>query len=246
MATQRPQYQKPRSRWALGCGCALAGIFLIGLGVAAFILLQARLTGDVLSAWITAPVTDQQVEVNQPLSVLAGAAYPSGMSRVEVYADGALILARDNTGQGEAELSVTGTWIPLTTGSHVLLARGYARDDSYADSEVVYVDVTEPPESVTIDVDSLPGEENPSLDVMAQYLGTTPEELARRNPGTDPHAPLPPGSRVEAPRPPSSPPSESSPPSPLPGNPAAPTGLSGTADCTSVSLTWTASPDAES
>ena len=246
MTTQRPQYQKPRSRWGLGCGCAFAAVFIFGVAVAAFLLLRSRLTAEVISTRITSPTTDQQVEVNQPLSVLAGATYPSGVSRVEVYADGALVLAQDTSGQGETTLVLAGTWTPLTSGRHVLLARGYGADDQFADSEVVNIDVTEPPESITVDVDNLPGEENPSLDVLAQYLGTTPEELARRNPGTDPSAPLPPGSRVEAPRPPSSPPSESPPRSPSPRNPAAPTGLSGTADCTSANLTWTASPDAQS
>ena len=189
MTAQNARAQRPRSRVGRGCMITAGVVFLITLCVGAYILIRSRLGGDLITAWIISPVTEQLVEVNQPLSVLAGAAYPSGMDRVEVYAYGALILAKDNTGQGETELSVTGTLMPLTSDRHVLLARGYESDDGYADTEVVYVDVTESPESVSIDVDSLPGEENPSLDVLAQYLCTTPEELARRNPslgGTSP------------------------------------------------------------
>jgi hypothetical protein len=250
MTAQNPRSQKPRSRTVLACGLALGAAFLILLLVAAFFLLRARLTREAVTAWISSPEMDQQVELNQPVNVLAGATDRAGASRVEVYADGALVLAQDSTGQGESQLDLTGSWVPLTTGRHALMARGYGLQDEQADSSVVYVDVLAAPESMLVDVDSVSSTAGAGLTLgaLAEYLGTTPDELIRRNPdlgGLGANDPIPPGTRIEAPSPPSSPPEASSPPPPRSGTPAAPTGLGGIADCSMATLTWTASADAQ-
>jgi len=250
MTAQNPRSQKPRSRTVLACGLSFGAAFLILLLVAAFFLLRARLTREEVTAWISSPEMDQQVVLNQPVDVLAGAADRAGTSRVEVYADGALVLAQDSTGQGESELSLTGSWVPLTAGRHALMARGYGTKDEQADSSIVYVDVLPAPESTLVDVDSVASTAGAGLTLgaLAEYLGTTPDELIRRNPdlaGLGPTDPIPPGTRIEAPSPPSSPPESSSPPPPRRGAPAAPTGLGGIADCSMATLTWTASADAQ-
>ena len=135
--------QKRTSGVTLGCLVALGLAILLLLGVGGFLLFQAWLSRPLSTAWITSPQTDQQVPINEPVDVLAGASDHAGPSRVEVYADGALILAQDSAGQHETELNLTGSWTPVSAGRHVLMARGYTANDESADSQLVYVDVLE-------------------------------------------------------------------------------------------------------
>ena len=254
MTGQTPKKKKSCSGWMLGCGLglfALVALLLIA-GLIGYVLTRRTLDKTPLVTSILSPQNEEQVETNQPLLVQSEATYSSGVSRVEVYADGALILAQDAAEEGSTSLSVDGAWIPLTPGSHVLSARGYGSDETFSDSEIITVLVNEPPDNVVINVDTIkkePGSPNPSLADIASVYGMTPEELASRNPalsGTSHTEPLPPGSRIDAPRPPS-PPSPSSPPSSPPspplGAPAAPTNIGTGAACTSATLTWTDSPD---
>jgi hypothetical protein len=249
MTAQRPRSQKSRAPLILGCIIILGSLFLLALAVIVFFALRAQSTQEVQTTWIATPTTDQQVQLNQAVNVQAATEDLKGVSRVEVYADGALILAKDSAGSGETQLSLTGDWVPVTTGRHALTARGYSVSDNIADSSVVYVDVLQPAETQLVDVDSVAGTAGAGITIrtMAEYLGTTPEELIRRNPslgGLSADSPIPPGTRIEAPSPPTSPPASSPPPAPRVGNPAPPTGLGGIADCTHATLFWTASPDA--
>jgi hypothetical protein len=259
------QRRNPKFRSRIVLGCVIASVLAVGVllvGGVAYLLLRPHPGRDILTARLSAPQTGQQAWLGLPVDVVAVAAGLAGTSRVEVYADGALILARDSAGMGETELTLSGNWIPLTKGRHALMARGYGSKKEHADSEIVYVDVQEAPASTVIYVDAVAaktGGANPSLDTLAQYLGTTTDELRRRNPslgGSSGSEPLPPGSRVDtpprtgsAPPPPGGsapPPPPPPPPPPSPGLPAAPTELAGSAaDCFNAVLSWRASPDAQ-
>jgi hypothetical protein len=250
MAAHNRSSRTSRFPWALTCGLVIAAALILVVAAGAFLFLHGRAHTQ-LSAYVNAPATEARVDLLQPVDVVAGATDLGGVSRVEVYADGALILAQDSTGQGATELPLIGTWLPLTTGRHALMARGYGSKGQEVDSQIVFVNVVQGTGRVVINVDSLPreaGASNPSLDTLATYLGTTPDELTRLNPdlgGVGRSDPLPPGSHVDAPPRPASPPAPAETPAPLPGAPAAPTDLTVAPTCINATLNWHASADAQ-
>ena len=223
MTGQTPKKKKSCSGWLLGCGFGL--ILFVALilmaGAIGYVLTRNTLARTPLVTSISMPQNQEQAEVNLQLPIQASASYSEGVARVEVYADGALVLAQDAAEEGATSLSINGTWTPLTAGIHILTARGYGSDETFADSSIVNVIITEPPDNVIIDVDKIkkePEAPNPSLADIASVYGMTPGELARRNPGlsgTSHTDPLPSGTLIDAPRPPS-PSSPPSPPSPPP------------------------------
>ena len=157
MAEQTPKKKKSCSGWLLGCGFGL--ILFVALilfaGAIGYVLTRNTLARTPLVTTISMPQNQEQAEVNLQLPIQASANYSEGVARVEVYADGALVLAQDAAEEGATSLSVTGTWTPLTAGSHILTARGYGSDETFADSSIVNVIVTEPPDNVIIDMDSI-------------------------------------------------------------------------------------------
>jgi Bacterial Ig domain len=246
MAAQIPRRQKPKSWIAWGCGLGFGLALLLILGVAAFAILKAQSGGGILTARIVSPTAEQQSPLNAAVPITAEAANRAGVSRVEVYADGALILAEESVAKPAPEVRATGDWIPLTTGRHALMARGYGPRNTHVDSEIVYVNVTEPAGTV-LSVDALhaAGAPTSSLDALAAYLGTSAHDLAGMSPdltGLSGSDPVPPGSDIHVPPSPGTPPEAPLPPPPLAGAPPAPTGLTGSADCTQASLNWLASP----
>ncbi len=260
MARQVPPQKKSSRVWM---ACGIAAVLLCVMAVAVvigFSLLRSRnwQKGLAIRVEILAPQTGAQVDERSTVELQASGADPGGISRLEIYADGALIAAQDAPGaRGENPLILNKLWTPQNIGRHILLARGYTPDDRFADSSIVYVDVVKaaPKE---LDVDSIPkakGAANPSLADIAAAYGVSPATLAGSNPslsGTDPASPLPPGTRVNPPPSPGGssggspppPPSAPNPPtSPRSSNPAAPTGLRVSADCAYAILNWVDSPD---
>lgn len=256
MRSQTGKAARSGKGWIAGCGLA-AGIVLLA-GLCAAVVLLARYDwrqGIALNATILTPLDGSQTPLNSEVVIEAGAVARRGVTRLEVYADGGLVLAENASQSGQTPLALAGLWRPESAGRHVLVARAYGTENDFVDSAVVYVDVLPPSDTVSINVDDLaaqPGSPSPSLSDLATLYGVTPEQLAQSNPGlsgTDPYAPLPPGTTVEAPAS-SSPPSPPSPPAPPPpppppppGAPAPPTNLRVSADCTSATLTWNDSPD---
>ena len=256
---------KPTGKRFLFVRCGIIGalvlfiLCVIGIGVGWIISSEVGPLGEVTTLIIT-PQNGETVVVNDSVELQAGASDPKGVSRLELYADGALVAAQDTSLDGGSNpLILTSAWAPATVGRHVLVARGYATDERFADSSAIFLDVTEPPAPgpTELDVDAVPrepGSSLPSLSGLASATGTTVEDILSHSPGlsgVDPDAPLPPGTHVTIPPPPSPPSGRSasppSPPSPPPpprsGGPTAPTNLVVTPECTSVTLTWSDSPD---
>ncbi|HXF68654.1 MAG TPA: hypothetical protein VNK89_02510 [Thermoflexus sp.] len=240
-------------------GCFLIGslLFLLLLcgGVGAWLYLSSRSQGTRAFVMIRSPQSGQLAEVNEtlPLEVYAEAGRP--VLRLEVYADGALVAAANGNNRS---LSLSQLWTATTPGRHALVARAFFATDDFADSPVVFVDIADLSDvPVSVNVDDLPrGEGVTEVRVgdLASAAGTTPEELARLNPGLPaaPDAVIPPGTPILLPRHPNPPPILPPPPvpPPAPGAPGMdpavppPSRFEGeTHSCSQISIRWTDSPD---
>ena len=239
-------------------GCLLTGGLLLLLllcgGVAAWLYLSSQSQGTRAFVQIRVPESGALTELNETLPLMAYAEASRPVLRLEVYADGALIAAAN--GQ-ESSLTLAQPWTATTPGRHVLVARAFFSADDFADSQVVFVDTADMSGApVAVNVDDLPrGEGVTEIRVgdLASAAGTTPEEIARLNPGLPaaPDAVIPPGTPLNLPRrsdpPPAAPPPAIPPPAPgAPGTPAdsgassaAPRFDGETHSCSQVSLRWT-------
>ncbi len=236
-------------------GCLLGGVLLLLLlcaGVAGWFFLQSNSQGTRAFVQIKTPGSGGLASVNEslPLVVYAEASRP--VLRLEVYADGALVAAAN----GESHvLTLAQTWAPSTPGRHVLVARAFFAADDFADSQAVFVDTADLSNvPVQINVDALPRGEGVSevrVGDLAAAAGTTPEEIARLNPGLPaaPDATIPPGTPLLLPRHPEPapdalpvvpPPAPGAPGSPVP-SPASPRFDGETHSCSQVSIRWTRS-----
>lgn len=129
-----------KNKSCLGCFVSLVFFLLLllaaGLGAWLYLphLAQIPLGATVAIVW---PRPDSSATLNQPLSVQIEAQGPQPFQRLELYADGVLVLAQDSP--PENPLSVTGTFIPLTPGRIILHARVYDQLGQFTDSAVVFV-----------------------------------------------------------------------------------------------------------
>ncbi|MBA3468225.1 MAG: hypothetical protein H0T53_01145 [Herpetosiphonaceae bacterium] len=207
------------------------------------------------------PTLSDLAEIRQPLVVQATAQHPQGITRSELYADGALVAVQGSTfSDGANPLLFGQAWTPLTQGRHILMVRAYTAKGLFSDSNVVPMRVFNVlTRGSRFRVDSWPRPTDaplPSLEEVAKRTGVSLEDLVRANPalsGFDSRAPLPGGTFLTVPRtfavlPPPPPPASSGPAvslptEPLPGTPAAPLDVQATLECSTVALTWHDSAD---
>src|SRR5687768_4941049 len=127
------------------CGC-LAGVGLLAgllatVGLAGWLYLDRPVIAVDPVINVLEPATGALLETNAPVIVQALAEHDGGLTRIELYADGALVAAQDSDAAGANPLVFLQTWTPTTPGRHVLVARTYALDGRFVDSGVVVVDV---------------------------------------------------------------------------------------------------------
>ncbi len=213
---------------------------------------------------IRAPENGALTDLNESLPLMAYAEASRPVLRLEVYADGALIAAANGDNN---TLTLVQPWTVTTPGRHALLARAFFAADDFADSEVVFVDTADlSGVPVTVNVDALPrGEGVTEIRVgdLAAAAGTTPDEIARLNPGLPPapEAVIPPGTPLTLPRHPnpapaaspagsSAPPAAPAVPPPAPGAPGSDPAdgpasrFDGeTHSCSQIAMRWTDSAD---
>jgi len=247
---------------------AVAGVCIV-MGVAGYLYFRNRELVSLLAVQIVSPENGGFAQLNQQVIVRASATNPTGVYRLELYADGALVAAQDTQLKGgENPLALTGFWTPVTAGRHILVARGYHKETEFADSPAVSVEAEAG--TTTLDANELAQEDGtlPSLNDISTLICIPVDQLIAANPslsGTDPAAPLPEGTHLEVPHPspgcagipgtspgpgtgPGPGPGPSSPPIPIPppppGRPTPPTIVSVTAtSCTSALITWGDVPD---
>lgn len=209
------------------------------------------------------PTISDLAEIQQPLLVEATAEHPKGITRSELYADGALVAVQGSTfNDGSNPLLFGQPWTPLTPGRHILMVRAYTDEGVFADSNVVAMRVFNVlTRGSRFVVDRWPRPLNaplPSLTEIARKTGVSIEDLIRVNPalsGFDTRAPLLSGTFVTVPRTLAATPSDPAPTSsalgstmilptePLPGTPAAPLDVQATLDCSTAQIGWQDSAD---
>ncbi len=232
-----------------------ARILLISAAVLFFLCLAAV---SVLFLWqspvlppsvsIQKPESGRLVEINRVVPVDAFAYYDKGISRVELYADGALVGSQDSElPEGSDPLILAQPWMPLTTGRHILMARAYDRNRKFYDSSIIIVDVVDKlSDTASINTSFIErgaGAKLPSLNAISKDSGIPLDTLRSLNPdlaNLPADAPLPDGVNFSMPYTPNpAPDNVPTPPAPLTGTPPSPriTGATAT-DCSSVALSW--------
>jgi LysM repeat protein len=139
---------------------------------------------------IHAPLNRDQVTLGMSVLAHATARADSGVSRVELWADGAFVTAREYPGEKPATiLPLVADWQPQTLGPHVLLVRAFSADGVKGQSTVA-IEVVAPEaapeaeagEEVPVEV-RLVRKEDETLEGIAEEEGVDLEELEDLNPG---------------------------------------------------------------
>ncbi|MEW5992396.1 MAG: Ig-like domain-containing protein, partial [Chloroflexota bacterium] len=112
-------------------GVALAATLVIAVGMTG--LVAAAGAQPPTMAWLDAPLPGS-VLPDGPVKVVAHAAHPSGIVRVELLADGALVEARDGGDTLPAFLAVTFDWAPPAPGPHTLAVRAMSAATGWSDA----------------------------------------------------------------------------------------------------------------
>lgn len=234
-----------------GAGCILTGALLV-LALCAVVVGLALWRSSNKAPQILVEIKDPQMtmlaNLNEALPLVVTAEAGAPITRLEVYANGALIAASNGDGQNTAILAQT--WAPATAGRHVLVARAFVDAENFADSQIVFIDALDLSQlPIQVNVDDLPrgdGVTEVSLPDLAAASGTTTDELVRLNPSLSPTASIPPGSIVSIPRPRSEPASSSPVPPPAPGAPGSPAPSASdprfegeTHSCSQIAMRWT-------
>ncbi|MCX6060002.1 MAG: Ig-like domain-containing protein [Chloroflexi bacterium] len=228
--------------------CSSVILFFLCIGGGIF-LFQKQGSSLSPTVSIQRPENGRLVEVNQILPTFISATFDNGgISRVELYADGALIGSQDTSlPGGDNPLVMAQAWMPLTTGRHLLMARAYDLDHKFYDSSVIFINVVNKlSDTVTIKMSDIPLGLNaslPSLTDISLASGTSLDTLRSLNPelgDLSESAPLPNDASITVPYSPAPPPENTVPnPAPLPGTPASPqiTNVEA-ASCNTVQLSW--------
>jgi hypothetical protein len=137
---------------------------------------------------IHAPLDRDQIALGQAVLAHATARAENGVSRVELWADGAFVAARDYLGEEPAGiLPLVANWQPQTLGPHVLLVRAFSADGVRGQSTVA-VEVVAPEvdagEEVPVEV-RLVRQEDETLEEIAEEEDVDLEELEDLNPDLD-------------------------------------------------------------
>jgi hypothetical protein len=143
---------------------------------------------------IHAPLNRDQTTFGMDVLAHATARAQNGVSRIELWADGTFVTAREYPGEEPADiLPLVANWKPQTLGPHILLVRAFSADGVKGQSTVAIEVVASSPageaeaeagEEVPVEV-RLVREEDETLDEIADEVGADPEELEDLNPGLD-------------------------------------------------------------
>ncbi|MFL7792010.1 MAG: LysM peptidoglycan-binding domain-containing protein, partial [Anaerolineae bacterium] len=179
-----------KSRFIL-LGIAVMLILCVVLGLGGYLLYRNQreraLTNRPL-VLIHAPLSRDQITLGMDVLAHATARAQNGVSRIELWADGVFVTAREYPGEKPAGiLPLIASWKPQTLGPHVLLVRAFSADGVKGQSTVaieVVASEAEAGEEVPVEV-RLVREEGETLDEIAEEVEADPEEVADLNPGLD-------------------------------------------------------------
>ncbi len=126
-ATPAPQASQQRGStfWLVLLGLGLAVLIVI-LGLGALWYFNRPPTAQAPAVTLLTPANGAQVELNVPLLVQATATDSQGVTRAELWVDGALVGQQTSAApQGESPLLLNLTWTPTVPGSHFLEVRAF-------------------------------------------------------------------------------------------------------------------------
>jgi len=193
-----------KSRWFLA-------LILFGAGVILMILLlisYAYITGNrTVPTYphvnINSTFPDQAGVINQPVVVFGEASDPDGIESVELWVNGELIASQSNPEPGDLPFAISQTWIPDGPGNYLMVFRGMDRMGYMGSSSPALIQISA--RSFQQDP-ALLGQyivmAGDTLESIAAFFGTTPDEIRRLNPGLEDLTPeisisVPPRSETE-------------------------------------------------
>ena len=140
---------RPKSNTALWVGLGLAAVF--GLVVVAallfFFVFQAQAGPKVT---VQQPLAGSQVQVGQPLTILASVKDPKGVARVEFWVNNALeAMVPSASPEGQKEMLVQQAWTPQSGGTHTLSLRAFNVDGKMSEPFSVVINVVGAPPAGT-------------------------------------------------------------------------------------------------
>ncbi|MBU0495629.1 MAG: hypothetical protein KKB13_27595, partial [Chloroflexi bacterium] len=161
----------------------------IGLMVACTCLPPTPTAQSKPTATIVAPANGGQVAVGQSTAIQIVATDASGVTRIEVQVDGALVgTAQSQTPQGQPSLIATQDWTFTTTGSHVIMAQAFNAAGQASDVTAITVQavasVAEQPTA------TIPPAEQPTATTIPPAEQPTATTIP---PAEQPTATIPPG-----------------------------------------------------
>jgi hypothetical protein len=115
-----------KSRYLVLAVLALSALCLV-MSLLGFLALRAGLRRDRPIVLIHLPRRQQQVALGQGVSVHATARAWSGVSRMELWADGERIAIEAPNDGPASPLVLAAAWEPATLGSHTLIVRAFSR-----------------------------------------------------------------------------------------------------------------------
>ncbi len=120
----------------------IAAIFIL-TAMAAYFLFQQGQDDNVVQipvVIITAPVDNSQVPLSLPVTIQATASDPSGVVRMELWVDGVQTAdAVSPSAEGQATLTASMQWVPVTPGNHRLEVRAYNTKNVVSEPTVITV-----------------------------------------------------------------------------------------------------------
>jgi uncharacterized protein YgiM (DUF1202 family) len=119
--------QRGATLWLVLIGLALALLLaILGLGALWYFSRTPPAVSQAPTVTILTPANGAQVTLNAPVIVQASATDNRGVTRMELWADGALVSQQASPSpQGASPLLLNLTWTPASPGNHVLEVRAF-------------------------------------------------------------------------------------------------------------------------
>jgi hypothetical protein len=166
---------------------------------------------------ITEVTPEGTVVTDQHVIVFGQAHDPDGIVEVQLWVNGEEVASQPIPDQGQSvPINVSQAWIPTGAGNYLFVLRAIDGEGAVGQSDPLTVQAEERLFSYTVAIGD-------TVEIIAEQLGTTPEDIRERNPGIDdappPNTPIyvspaPPISGGDDPSPPDVP--RVDPPAPLP------------------------------
>lgn len=119
--------QRGATFWLVLTGLALALLLaILGLGALWYFSRTPAAVSQIPTVTVLTPANGAQVALNVPVIVQASATANPGITRMELWADGALVNQQASPSpQGASPLLLNLTWTPTSPGSHILEVRAF-------------------------------------------------------------------------------------------------------------------------